>query len=378
MIIMMPGSEEYVKLPKTYGYGAFYDYGVAAYDMLTDKRSVGSAAMYAANSTWENFMPFYLSDTQQEDAQKLPDPQQEAMNMMVDLVSPDAAKPIVYGAMNRTAFGTPITRERKGFSRSGQAYRSPEIVQEVFDRFNEWGGGTKYKSGSVEGFSTDINPDRMWYVGESVLGGLATFGIQTGETLRDYRALRTGDFPNSDILLDPDNIPFVRQFYSDSYENQLYRDYYEMKERLDPYRREFADWRELNKNIQVQLSDRDTPKSTLPSHPNPEMQGEYHGSYDNAMGKFDQDSREFRYMAYLTTRDLQAVVDDFLNNEGLDLMYEMNKEELAELKAAPWSSDSTLNRYAELTIQREKQDQMRFALIAAYLNYANQVMPRDN
>jgi hypothetical protein len=243
-------------------------------------------------------------------------------------------------------------------------------MQYIFDQLNELGGGTEFKSGEIDGFTTDYNPDGLWYLGRAYLGGMATFAEQSANTIRDYRALRASDWPNSDKLLDVDNIPFARQFYSDSYENQLYKDYYDMKERMAPYRNEFNDWQTLNENIRVKLADADTPL------PNPNAKDvDVKGNYDSLMKGLDEGSQEFRYLAYLTTRDFQNVIDQFLRNEGLEFMYDNTTKQLNELGANPFSPDSVLQKYAELSIQKEGQDAMRLALIATYLNYANQVMP---
>lgn len=370
VIVMMPGSEEYVKFPKTYGYGGIYDMGVAAYDNFTGKRSMGNTATYITNSLWENFMPFYTSEMAEEDASKLADPVSRTAKTALDLVAPDAIKPAIDLVMNQTPFGTPVYTDRKGYSRSGSARRAPEQMQYIFDQLNELGGGTEFKSGEIDGFTTDYNPDGLWYLGKAYLGGMATFAEQTNSSLRDYRALRVSDWPNTDKLLDVDNIPFARQFYSDSYENQLYKDYYDMKERMAPYRNEFNDWKTLNENIRVKLADADTPL------PNPNAKdADVKGNYDSLMKGLDEDSKEFRYLAYLTTRDFQNVIDQFLRNEGLEFMYDNTTRQLNELGANAFSDDSTLQKYAELSIEKEQQDVMRLALIATYLNYANRVMP---
>jgi hypothetical protein len=370
IIVMMPGTEEYVKFPKTYGYGGIYDMGVAAYDMTTGKRSMGNGATYMTHSLWENFMPFYTSEMVEEDASKLSDPVGRTAKTALDLAAPDALKPAIDLVLNQTPFGSPVYTNRKGYSRSGSARRAPEQMQYIFDQLNELGGGTEFKSGEAGGFTTDYNPDGLWYLGKAYLGGMATFSEQTANTIRDYRSLRASDWPNSETLLDVDNIPFARQFYSDSYENQLYKDYYDMKERMAPYRNEFNDWQTLNKNIQVKLADADTPL------PNPNAKNtDVKANYDKLMGQMEEGSQEFRYLAYLSSRDFQNVIDQFLRNEGLEFMYDNTTRQLNELGANAFSPDSTLQKYAELSVQKEGQDAMRLALIATYLNYANQVMP---
>ena len=225
-IIIMYDGKNYFTIPMPYGYNVFANAGTAATEVSMGIREIDESALFLFNSFVSAFSP--ISFGQSENLSKY----------AVKAISPTVLKPLIESAVNETYFGGPVYAEQSPFGapkpNSSMAFRSPDSVKQFFKWLNEATRGTVHKKGIV-----DINPDVLWYVIESYLGGAGQFVTRAGETTTKIAAkfMEGGE----DIKLTYNDIPLLRKLYG---EPSKYYDFQKFKEReveLTQMMREYKD-----------------------------------------------------------------------------------------------------------------------------------------
>ena len=210
MIIMMPfgtgAGRDYWKIPLPYGYNIFANLGTVMTEVSSGDREIDSALWFLANSTLSSFSP--ISGGQSKDLS----------TYVAKAIAPSPIKPLVEMAVNETYFGNKIELEPLPFGvkkpDSHMSFRSPESVKDFFQWVNEATGGSEYREGAI-----DVNPDKVWYLFEYMMGGAANFVIRSGETT--YKLFQPG------VELQYNDIPFLRKLYGEPskyYDYELYKD----------------------------------------------------------------------------------------------------------------------------------------------------------
>tara|TARA_Y100000361_G_scaffold63285_1_gene55655 strand:+ start:13691 stop:21913 length:8223 start_codon:yes stop_codon:yes gene_type:complete len=225
-IIIMYDGKNYFTIPMPYGYNVFANAGTAATEVSMGIREIDESALFLFNSFVSAFSP--ISFGQSENLSKY----------AVKAISPTVIKPLIEAAVNETYFGGPVYAEQSPFGapkpNSSMAFRSPDSVKQFFKWLNEATGGTVHRKGIV-----DINPDVLWYVIETYLGGAGQFITRTGETTTKIAAkfMEGGE----DIKLTYNDIPLMRKLYG---EPSKYYDFQKFKDReveLTQMMREYKD-----------------------------------------------------------------------------------------------------------------------------------------
>ena len=225
-IIIMYDGKNYFTIPMPYGYNVFANAGTAATEVSMGIREIDESALFLFNSFVSAFSP--ISFGQSENLSKY----------AVKAISPTVIKPLIESAVNETYFGGPVYAEQSPFGapkpNSSMAFRSPDSVKQFFKWLNEATRGTVHRKGIV-----DINPDVIWYVIETYLGGAGQFITRTGETTTKIAAkfMEGGE----DIKLTYNDIPLMRKLYG---EPSKYYDFQKFKDReveLTQMMREYKD-----------------------------------------------------------------------------------------------------------------------------------------
>ena len=369
-VIMLPGGgpEDFVKIPAPYIYSLMPNIGQMMMEMATGNRSPESAGLFLATAAKDNLSPFSLYAPQDNEPGGEPANIGFGLNEIRSIATPDYLKPLFDVYLNETSFGGKIVYdEGEPGSSAHKSRKAPPFLRDAFIDFNRWGGGTEEVSGDIGGFrSTDYNPDYLYYMAKQYLGGSATIVENTLETVRDWRTMRVSEFPKPESLLDPDNLPFIRSFYSDGWEGVVGARYWEMRDRMEGYGQEWNDKIKLGEYIATPLPGRDRQKQA-----SDEMMTER----DEAMKKEEEGSDQFRYLAYLQASSIQKKLNSVMYGEGLGFVRERLENKIKDLEANAFSSDSTLAEFGALTQELEQHNALVASLQAMFVNYASEIIP---
>ena len=340
----------YTKIPKAYGYSVFSDLGATSVEVLTNNRNSFNASMYMAASGAQAFSPLNLYSSQKESSDKTSRIVPSPSDIIAGVVTPDQIKPVLDTWRNVSVFGNQITSPNEpGKSRSGGSYRAPLFLREAAENFNELGGGTEFTSGSVyPGISTDHNPDYLYYIFQQYMGGGALALTQTMDVVRDWRTLRVKDFPKTgNNILDPDNIPFFRSFYSDGNSRTITTEYFDIQDRIKGYQKEWSDKMNLADYIALELPYQDQSLSD---------DGELM-------------SDESRFLKYIKVNRLINTLNNLMYNpRGLGLMKDRMIERRDSLNATMFSSDEDLKKFYEIEQEIYDHEAQKIGLMALVIN----------
>ena len=196
LIIMNPlNGRDYFKLPLPYGYNIFHNIGSALADVSLGVRSVGDGAGFMISSGFNSFVPVSFGQSS------------SAVKQLVKSATPTFARPWVEWAINENYFGAPVHREAfpgQSIAESELAHHSPEWLQQVAQWMNEAGGGDPYM-----GSWLDWNPDGIWNVFMSYIGGTGKFIARTAETAGAFYDLAAGN----PVDIEARKMPGIRLVY---------------------------------------------------------------------------------------------------------------------------------------------------------------------
>ena len=165
-LVMFTGKRDNVQLPLPYGINIFSNVGVTLAELSFGITEVDDAALFLAISANSSFNPIAFGHGDNVGA------------YAATTLSPTFIKPLVEVAMNETYFGTPIYREQYAFGTEVPeytlSYRAPEWMVEINKALNEASGGKEFISGDY-----DFNPDPIYYLMQSMLGGSGKFFSET-------------------------------------------------------------------------------------------------------------------------------------------------------------------------------------------------------
>jgi hypothetical protein len=225
LIVMIPGSKEYIKWPLPYGYSAIFNAGRNLSAVMAGEKTPFDGASSAVLNIFENFNPMGGAQT------------------FLNWVSPTVADPVIDLYTNRSYSDTPIVPEKGAFGPQipeSQLYwnRTSGMFTWPADLLHEISGGTDVMPGAIE-----LSPNQFEYIVEYIFSGLGKFLLRTYETTTSIPGLITGeyDFPEDVAFND---IPFIRRVFGNVSEREDITKYIQTRDKLLMLDREMSDARE--------------------------------------------------------------------------------------------------------------------------------------
>ena len=342
-IFMIPGTGEYITLPKPYGYGQFLDVGLAAGEVMSGIRQDEDAGFYIMSALEHNLTPVSGAARQEDPAKEGMIAQQLAAKGL-DLVIPDPVQGMADFAMNKNSFGGNVYYDREGKARAMSNESDFQLMNQFYQDWNENYGGSKYLSGEKNGVTTDLPANLADYFLQYYLGGMYSTYNRTTKAVKDWRAIsQLPDGQKADRLFDADDLPFVRDFYSDGMKDDVMSKYFQLKQRVKPVGKEKKDPFELMRQLDNPLPD--------------DLQG--------PMG--------FRYAAPPAVLTMMENIDR--DAYTLWNMRSMAMDEQRESPVTFLSSDEELKAYALRQKEIEDKEKLLMANMALVLNMAYDMMP---
>ncbi len=229
LIFMLPAGagegKDYIKIPMPYGFNIFANLGSASTEVAYGMKEIDESLLFLTNSFVSAFSP--ISFGQSENLYKYG----------IKAMAPTVLKPFVEAGVNETYFGSPVTAQQSPYGapkpESSLSFRSPDSVQQFFKWMNEATGGTVHREGLV-----DVNPDAMWYIFQTYLGGAGQFVTRTGETTFKI-ARKLTDTP--DLKINYNDVPLLRKMYGETSKYYDYQAFSDNKNEIKSLMREFKD-----------------------------------------------------------------------------------------------------------------------------------------
>ena len=343
-IFMIPGTDDHITLPKPYGYGQFLDIGLAAGEVMSGIRQDEDAAFYIMSALEHNLTPVSGAAKQEDPAKEGMIAQQLAAKGL-DLVIPDPVQGLADFAMNKNSFGGNVFYDREGKARAMSNESDFQLMNQFFQDWNEsLGGGSKYLSGQKNGVTTDLPANLGDFFAQYYMGGLYSTYNRTAEAIKDWRAIsQLPDGQRAETLFDADDLPFVRDFYSDGMKDDVMSQYFQLKQRIKPVGKEKKDPFELMRQL-------DNP---LP---------------DDLQGPMD-----FRYAAPPAVLKMMDGIDS--QAYALWNLRSMAMDEQRENPVTFLSSDAELKAYALRQKEIEDKEMLLMSNMALVLNMAYEMLP---
>ena len=229
--IIMAGPRDPIYIPLAYGLNVFHNAGMVLAEVGAGKRDPLDGAMFMALSSHSSFSPVAFG--QYDDI---------GQNVTMAML-PSVMKPMVETfVFNKTYFGGSVYREQLGLGAPVPeyqlAYRSPEYLVKLAEYLNQRSGGTSEVPGDI-----DINPDKYFYLAQSLTGGAGKFigdvsnlaeGLAAVSRKNFNRAMESEDFVESLLNVEDDEmyrirrseIPILKLMYGEAsrfYDYDLYK-----------------------------------------------------------------------------------------------------------------------------------------------------------
>ncbi|MGA1776932.1 MAG: LPD38 domain-containing protein, partial [Flavobacteriaceae bacterium] len=226
-LMSLTDEEGYIKLPTTYGYNMFFNFGVAMAELQSGQRSPASAAAFAFNSFIDGILPIQVQTSDKS-----------TLNGFVKTFAPSATKPFIEVLTNEAYNGSPVYREGFPTDKTPRSYKGFErsftekSMSEITKTLNDISGGSEYVSGGI-----DWNPDATVYILNYFGGGPLTFAEKTVNSVDIAYRKAMGE--SQDV--NPNDIPILRRFLGSTNPYGDYETYYERKEEITSLFKEMSD-----------------------------------------------------------------------------------------------------------------------------------------
>ena len=216
-LIVMTGTNNYVKIPLPYGVSIFFNMGTTISELGSGVTTAGDAAGFMAGSIIGSFAPISPSKSS------------SFSGSLIKTVTPTIFKPIPEIGLNENFFGSPIYKEDFAFGattpESSRFKKSTSEWSKSMTSFlNQATGGNEFEPGFI-----DVNPDIVEYLFNFVGGGSAKFlnrTIGTADKMIDGEKFgKKGDIEWNDV-------PLARQFIGTVRESESAGRYYETRREL--------------------------------------------------------------------------------------------------------------------------------------------------
>jgi len=238
MIIMKPDGEHYWKIPLPYGFNIFNNIGTAFTEVSMGERTAGNSIGFLANSLLGSFSPVPLSTSD------------TAEKTLLKSFIPTVIKPILELAINESYFNSEIyNKNYPGATPRPEAELGRRTTPQAFKNISKFlneviGGGSEYRSGSLMGVSTDINPDKIRYLYDFATGGVGKLIGNTVETTENL--IKKSQGIEEDLPVG--KIPFIRKIFGEpsKYVNQS--KYFERKDEIGQLHDEYTEGKNVDKS----------------------------------------------------------------------------------------------------------------------------------
>jgi hypothetical protein len=166
MVIKIPGTHGFLKIPLAYGFNVFWNAGEQIGQGIRGKTGLGKASTFLLKTALNSFNPLGGSETP-----------------LLQQLSPTATDPIVQWYTNKDAFGRPIYSDVRFDHRpdSEKALPSDSPFSQRMTRWlNSISGGNNRLSGAI-----DIAPGTVDHIFETLTGGTGQFLKQAEQTTEE-------------------------------------------------------------------------------------------------------------------------------------------------------------------------------------------------
>lgn len=222
------GEETFSKVPLTYGYNIFYNFGVAMAELSYGDRSAASAGLFTVESFIDGLLPIQIQTSDKS-----------TLTGFAKTFAPSATKPIVEVLTNEAYNNSPIYREGYPTDQAGpRSYKGFErtyverAMSDVTKILNDATGGSEYVSGGI-----DWNPDATIYLFNYYGGGPFKFVEGTAEVIdKTYKNVM-----GANEKINPSDIPVLGRFVGVTNPYGDYATYYERKNEITSLYKEMED-----------------------------------------------------------------------------------------------------------------------------------------
>jgi hypothetical protein len=338
-----------------YGHGLFYLMGVVGTEMAMGQRDPVSGALLLQEGLVHHMAPVYIGGKEEMPADVV-----EGMGgpsiptAMVGVATPDYMKPIVDVYANRRALdGRPVYYDDPSTADAYEAVRAPEWYQAPFKMLSDGMGaeGSSFVAGDYLGFDLSYNPDISWYLMESYIGANAQL-INQGKNLQREIMFENLTPDVVEGYVKPTDIPFLNKFVRETPREEIMGRYFDFRTRMDPYKQEFQDY--INADMHY---------------------GKSQVYRESRMAELNPEDREFRYLAWLSTTDLQYKLSKVMYGDGMGTLDDIYSRQMKDLIDAGLETDEEKLKYKELRDKQDQLDDTRITLMITYLKFAQQVAP---
>jgi hypothetical protein len=204
IILMMPGTKDYIAIPLPPGFSFFYNTGRLFTRRLRFKDSTTDTAKGLISNFVDNANPLGGTET------------------LLNFLAPTSLDPLVSLTANIDFTGKKIAPENfPGATPRPNSQIHWSSTNPVYTTISDWmsklTGGTDYVPGLVE-----VKPDQIEYLADFLGGGVAAFAKRTIDmSTRELPKLLRGDLENMDI----NNVPVVRRLVGNVSERVQTEDY---------------------------------------------------------------------------------------------------------------------------------------------------------
>lgn len=226
-LMSLTDEEGYIKLPTTYGYNMFFNFGVAMAELQNGQRSPASAAAFAFNSFIDGILPIQVQTSDKS-----------TLNGFAKTFAPSATKPFLEVLTNEAYNGSPVYREGFPTNKTPRSYKGFErsftekSMSEITKTLNDISGGSEYVSGGI-----DWNPDATIYILNYFGGGPLSLAEKTVNSVDIAYRKSMGESQN----VDPNDIPILRRFFGSTNPYGDYATYFERREEITSLFKEMKD-----------------------------------------------------------------------------------------------------------------------------------------
>jgi len=341
------------KLP--YGYGLPYVAGAIMTEMAMGERSEIGAALALYEAAEHHLAPVYIGGDADVtsgvvEGADLPSP----VTRLVNVAAPDYTKPVldVY-ANRRNMDGKPVFYDDPSKADAYEAVRAPEWYQAPFQFLSDGMSkeGSEHIAGDAYGMDLSFNPDISWYLVESYLGANVRLINQTSDVYQEIQMENlTPDVVEGYVKTT--DLPFINKFIRETPKQEIIGRFFEYRTRMDPYKSEFQDY--INADLHY---------------------GKSQTYRESRMAELSPEDREFRYLAWLSTTDLQRKLTPVMYGEGLGTLEDVYIKEQRDLVQKGLETDEDKMRYKELRDNLDNLEDTRIALMTMFLKFAYLVSP---
>lgn len=216
IVLFLPGSKDYIKLPLGFGMNAFWHFGTQAGAVTTGDKDFLPAALDSTRVAFDAFNPL-------------------GSGGWISMALPSVIDPIWELGTNQNFSGNPIYPQENQFDpapppKSEQSFKSTSpVARWGAETLNKISGGSDKLPGAI-----DVYPDSLEYLWGWFTGGVGRFASQTVETAQR----------GVDLDFEPKKTPFIRSFYGAVDDQGKRSEYFAQREKVQYVKGKLKEFKE--------------------------------------------------------------------------------------------------------------------------------------